>query len=116
MSAQPLDLATELEEGERLKSPGVEEETEQERRDRHSRNQQDYQTDLGKRETEILEDIDAVLAHHGEVNIKYAVLTVIDDGDPLTHGAWPLDHVFPDVANDSRLRFADAVVQQLRRR
>lgn len=65
---------------------------------------------------EILEDINAVPEHHGEVNIKYAVLTVIDDGDPtLNGGAYALWHPFESIADDARLRFCDAVISQLKK-
>lgn len=71
--------------------------------------------DEAARDEEICEDISAVFAHHGEVNIKYAVLTVIDDGDPTIEGKpWALFHAFEDIANDARLRFVDAVIKNLR--
>lgn len=91
MSTIQRDLQDRLLDGERLKSLGV----------------VDDET--------ICADIDSVLEKRGEVNLRYAILTVIDDGDPLDGKAWAIDHVFPDVSNDARIRFCDAVVEHLRR-
>lgn len=93
MSAPSLSYADQLEETQRLKKLG----------------------------DEICADISEVLEQRGEIAIRTAILTIIDDGDPTTKVAgeirgkpWGWDHPFDSVGTDARERFADAVLERLR--
>lgn len=53
--------------------------------------------------------------------LRAVLMATFDDGDPTRRIAglsrcepWELDHAFPDVANDCRMRFADELERRLR--
>jgi hypothetical protein len=104
--------------------------------DRESRNQQDYQADLERREQEILgpkadavfdssprndPDVRKVLAQKAENRltaeesiVRQAIFDVIDDGDPVFKRHWVLDNEDADFVNAQRLDFVDQVITRVR--
>ena len=89
MSTIERDLATDLEEGERLKSLGIID------------------------DEEILRDIDQVFEKRGAIRLREILFEVIDDGD--VDGPWMFYHAFEPVADQQRTRFIDAVIKKVKR-